>query len=186
MVPRYFWDAVCIALLLINTSGECGFALDFRLKMTSCACFFRIWVETHFPLKRPSIYLCQVAIQFKSRGIVIMITENKDALSANSLAFEDNPSDKSLIYIENNNRPSMEPCGTPALTSDQSKTSPFNKTLCFLFLRKLHKRFSKLPNISFCFNSKMRPQYQTLSNAFDISRKIPLTSTPKSNDLYIS
>ena len=148
--------------------------------------FFRIWVETHFPLKRPSIYLCQVAIQFKSRGIVIMITENKDVLSANSLAFEDNPSDKSLIYIENNNRPSMEPCGTPALTSDQSKTSPFNKTLCFLFLRKLHKRFSKLPNIPFCFNSKMRPQYQTLSNAFDISRKIPLTSTPKSNDLYIS
>ena len=36
-------------------------------------CFFlRIWVETQFPLKRPSIYLSQVAIQFKSRGIAIM------------------------------------------------------------------------------------------------------------------
>ena len=80
----------------------------------------------------------------------------------------------------------MELWGKPALTSDQSKTCPFNKTLCFLFLRKSHKRFSKLPNIPFCFNSKMRPQYQTLSNAFDISRKIPLTLTPSSNDLYIS
>ena len=45
------------------------------------------------------------------------ITENKDVSSANSLAFEDNPSDKSLIYIKNNNGPSMEPCETPLLTS---------------------------------------------------------------------
>ena len=48
----------------------------------------------------------------------------------------------------------MEPWGTPALTSDQSETCPFNKTLCFLFLRKSHKRFSKLPDIPFCFNLK--------------------------------
>ena len=84
------------------------------------------------------------------------------------------------------NGPSMEPWGTPALTSDQSETCPFNKTLCFLFLRKSHKRFSKLPDIPFCFNLKMRPSCQTLSNAFDISRKTPLTSNPSSNDLYIS
>ena len=44
------------------------------------------------------------------------ITENKDVSSANSLAFEDNP-DKSLIYVKNNNGPSMEPCETPLLTS---------------------------------------------------------------------
>ena len=106
------------------------------------------------------------------------ITEIKDVSSANSLAFEDNPSDKSLIYIKNNNGPSMEPWGTPALTSDQSAICPFNKTLCFLFLRKSHKRFSKLPDMPFCFNLKMK----TLSNAFDISRKTPLTSNPSSND----
>ena len=77
------------------------------------------------------------------------ITENKDVSSANSLAFEDNPPDKSLIYIKNNNGPSMEPCGTPALTSGQSETYPFNKTPCFLFLRESKKRFSKLPDILF-------------------------------------
>ena len=45
------------------------------------------------------------------------ITENKDVSSANSLAFEDNPSGKLLIYIKNNNVPSVEPCETPLLTS---------------------------------------------------------------------
>ena len=55
--------------------------------------------------------------------------------SANSLTFEDNPSDESLRYIKNNNGPSMDPWGTPALTSDQLETCPFNRTLCFLFLK---------------------------------------------------
>ena len=32
----------------------------------------------------------------------------------------------------------------------------------------------------------MRPSCQILSNAFDISRKTPLTSNPSSNYLYIS
>ena len=61
--------------------------------------FFWIWVETHFALKRLSNYLYQVAMQFKSRDIAIMDTENKDVSSANNLAFENNPSDKSLIGI---------------------------------------------------------------------------------------
>ena len=65
MLPKSFWAVVCITLLLLNTIGGCDIALDFRLKIT-------IWVETHFPLKHPSIYLCQVAVQFKSRGIAIM------------------------------------------------------------------------------------------------------------------
>ena len=43
-------------------------------------------------------------------------------LSANNLAFEDNPSDKLLIYIKNNNGPSMNPWRTPTLISDQSET----------------------------------------------------------------
>ena len=91
-----------------------------------------------------------------------------------------------MIYIKNNNGPSMEPWGTPALTSDQSKTCPFNRTLCFLFFRESHKSFSKLPDMPFCFDLKVRPSSQTLSNPFDMSRKTLLTSNPSSNDLYIS
>ena len=46
--------------------------------------------------------------------------------------------------------------GTPASTSDQSGTCPFNKTLGFLFHRK-SQRFSELSDIPFCFNFKMEP-----------------------------
>ena len=47
--------------------------------------------------------------------------------SPNNLAFQDSPSDKLLIYIKNNSGPSIEPWETPALTSDQPDTYPFNK-----------------------------------------------------------
>ena len=125
-------------------------------------------------------------VGFLSEVLLSCFTENKDVSSAKSLAFEGNPSDKLLIYIENNNGQSMEPCGTPALTSDESETCPFNKTFCFLFLRKSHKRFSKLPNISFCFNLKMRPYAKVCLKPFDIFRETPLTLNASSNDLYIS
>ena len=102
---------------------------------------FKIWVENLFPLKGLSIIFSKLLFTSRAEILLSWITENKDVLSANSLAFEDNPSDKSLIYIKNNNGPSMEPWRTPVLTSDQSENCPFNKTLCFLFLRKSHKRF---------------------------------------------
>ena len=75
MIPRCFWGVACIILLLLNTSGGCDIALAFQQKMASCACvfvFFWIWVKTHSPLKGPTIYLCQFAIQLKSRGIAAM------------------------------------------------------------------------------------------------------------------
>ena len=122
--------------------------------------FFRFPVKTHFLLKGLSIYLCQVVIQLRTDVLLSWITENKGVSSTNSLAFKDNPSDKSLIYINSNNGPSIEPWGTPDLTSDQLETCPFDKTLCFLFLRKSHKRSSKLRDIIFPFNLKMtRLQY---------------------------
>ena len=188
-VSRCFWDVVSVTLLLLllllNTSGRYDIALDFRLKMTSFACFLGSGLKLTFHW---NAYLFTFAKSlFSSRAEVLLswITENKDISSANNLVFEDNVSDKSLIYIRNDNGPSMETWGTPALTSDQSQTCPFNKTLCFLFLRNSHKRFSKLPDIPFRFNLKKRPSCQTLSNAFHISRKSPLTLNPSSTDLYI-
>ena len=35
MIPRCLWDAACITLLLLNASGGCDAALDFRLKICS-------------------------------------------------------------------------------------------------------------------------------------------------------
>ena len=141
IIPRCFWLVVCITLLLLlNTSGRCDIALDFRLKMTSCACFLESGLKLIFHC---NVYLFIFAKSlFSSRAEVLLswVTENKDVSSVNSLAFEDNPSDKSLIYLKNYNGPSMESWRTPAVTSDQSETCPCNKTLCFLFFRKSHKR----------------------------------------------
>ena len=135
--------------------GDAIIALDFRLKMTSCACFLGSGFELIFHWNVNLFIFAKSLFSSRAEVLLSWITENKDVLSAKSLVFEDNPSDKSLIYIKNNNGPSMEPWGTPALTSDQSETCPFNKTLCFLFLRKPHKRFSRLPDIPFCFNLKV-------------------------------
>ena len=59
--------------------------------------------------------------------------------SANSLTFEDNTFDKSLIHIKSNSEPSIELWGAPDLTSYQSETCSSNKILCFLFLIKSSK-----------------------------------------------
>ena len=177
MIPRCFCDVVCITLLL-NTSGGCDIALDFRLKMTSCACFLGSGLKIIFHWNAHLFSFAKS--QFSSRAKLSWITESKDVSSANSLTFKDNPSDKPLIYIKNNNGPSEEPWETSALTLDQSETCPFNKTLCFFFLRKPHKRFSKFLDIPFCFSLIMRSSCQTSLNAFDIPRKAHLTSRPSS------
>ena len=65
----------------------------------------------------------------------------------------------------------MEPWGTPALTLVHEEDSPFNTTLCFLFVKKFLKTFSKLPDILFSCNLNIRPSCQTLSNTFEMSRK---------------
>ena len=43
-------------------------------------------------------------------------TDNREVSSANSLALDDKPSDKSLIEVKITNGPKIDPWGTPALT----------------------------------------------------------------------
>ena len=139
MIPRCSWDLVCITLLLLNTSGGCEIALDFRLKVTSCASFLWSVLKLIFHWKAHLFIFAKSLFSSRAEVLLSWITENKDLSSANSLTFEDNPSDKSSIYIKDNNGPSMELCGTPALTSDQSETCLFNKTIFFYF-SKSHRK----------------------------------------------
>ena len=44
--------------------------------------------------------------------------------SANNFAFDDRPSVSSFIYIKNSSGSSMEPWGTPVLTSAQKEVCP--------------------------------------------------------------
>ena len=104
------------------------------------------------------------------------ITEKRHVSSDKSLALEDKSSAKSLLYSKINNGLRMKHWGTPALTLVYEEDCRFNTTLCFLFVKKSFKTFNKLPDIPFSYNLNIRPSCQTLSSAFEMSRKIPLTS----------
>ena len=106
--------------------------------------------------------------------------------SANSFAFDDRPTARSFIYIKKRSGPSMEPWGTPALTSAQEEVCPLRTTLCFLFLKKFDNRFKRLPDIPFCFSLKIIPSCHTLSKASDMSRNTLWTPKPSSDNWYIS
>ena len=102
MISRCSWDVTCITLLW-NTSGGCDIALDFRLNMTSCACFLVSGLKLIFHWNAHLFIFAKSLFSSRAEVLLSWITENKEVSSANSLAFEDNPSDKSLIYIKNNN-----------------------------------------------------------------------------------
>ena len=95
---------------------------------------------------------------------------------ANNFAFDERPSAKSFIYIKNRSGPSLEPWGTPGLTSAQEEVYLLRTTLCFLFLKKIDNRFKRLPDMPFCFSLKIRPSCHTLSKALDMVRNTLRTS----------
>ena len=149
---------------------------SFLEKITSWACLLGSGLKLIFHWKAHCFILERSLLSSKVVITETWITEKREISSAKSLVLEDKPSDKSLIYIKNNNGPRMEPWGTPALTLVHKEDCPFNTTLCFLFVKKCFKTFNKFPDIPFSYNLKIRPSCQTLSNAFEMSRKTPLTS----------
>ena len=73
--------------------------------------------------------------------------------------------------MRKNNRPKTEACGSPVVTLTQEEICPFNTTLCFQFSKK-----GPVKALPFNLNLNLTPSSQTLSKAFEISRKTPLTS----------
>ena len=130
-----FVTLLLLLLLLLNTCLGCNITLDFRLKMTSCACFFGSGLKAIFNWKIHISIFAKSLFSSRAEALLSKITENKGVSSTKSLAIENYTSNKLLIYIKNNNNgPSLEPLITRALTSDQLETYPFNETLCFSFL----------------------------------------------------
>ena len=79
--------------------------------------------------------------------------------------------------MRKSNDPNIEPCGTPARIGAQSESWPLRTTLWCLSLRKLRNRFSRFPDIPRDSNFYSNPSCHTFSNAFEISKKWPLTSS---------
>ena len=85
MIPRYFWDVVCIALWLLNTSVGCDIALDFRLKITSCACFLGSGLKLIFHWNAHLFIFAKSLFSSRAEVLLPWITEKKDVSSAKSI-----------------------------------------------------------------------------------------------------
>ena len=101
---------------------------------------------------------------------------NNDVSSAKSLALHFKSFVRSFIYTRKDKGPRIEPLGTPAEISPQEEFCPFKTLRCFLSLRKLLIRARRFPETRHRFSLKIRPSWQTLSNALEISSYTDRTS----------
>ena len=91
-------------------------------------------------------------------------------------------SKRSFIDIQKKRGPRNYPWGTPALTLAHEEYWPFKTTLGLLASTRSIIKVNTLPLTPFYFNLEMSTFCQTLSVAFDISKKTSLTSYPSSKD----
>ena len=89
--------------------------------------------------------------------------------SAKSFGFEDRYIYKSIYININQGQQWTQDRALGTWIFFQLDVYPLRTTLCFLFLRKSSRVFSKFPDIPYCFNLKARPLCYTLSKAFGIS-----------------
>ena len=152
----------------------------FPLNFISGAFYYRQdWIWFSCPL----IYLLKVIDQIILEILTVWSTENSKVSSVNSLQSLLSWAVKSLIYIRNKHGQRMELWRTPKQISPQEENWPFKIIICFWLLKNLSKMINIL---TFLCNLKINPSCQTLSNAFEMSRNIPLTSSQISNALKIS
>ena len=79
--------------------------------------------------------------------------------------------------MRKSNGPDIEPCGTPARIGAQSESWPLRTTLWCVSLRKLQNGFRSFPDIPRDSSLYSNPSCHILSNTFEISKKLPLTSS---------
>ena len=76
------------------------------------------------------------------------------------------------MYTKKSKDPSINPCGTPAKIGDQVEDWPLRTTLWNLLLRKLCKSLCNSPVIPIVSSLHNNPLCQTLSKAFETSKKV--------------
>ena len=115
---------------------------------------------------------------FNSYALVLAswIMEKSDVLSAKNLTGDMISIDRLLVQTRKKRDPQVDPCGTPALTSNHSAVWPFKKTLWNLFSKKFLIRSNKASQITIDLSFKMSPSCHILSKALEISKKNPRDS----------
>lgn len=105
--------------------------------------------------------------------------ENKEVSSTSNLTSDCNFAGRSLIKVKKSNGLKTEPCGSPDKTGAQFDCCPLRNTLCCLVVRKLWNSLRRVPDMPRVSSLYKRPSCYTLSNAFKIYVKLPLTSSDR-------
>ena len=117
---------------------------NFLIKMTSWACLLGPGLKMISHWKAQSLIFFKLLFSSFAEEVTSCVTENGDASSANNFPLKDRSPDKLLMYIKNNNGPKME----PAVTFHHSDVWPLRRTVCFISIKKLDKRSTRLPDIT--------------------------------------
>ena len=124
----------------------------FLENITSWACLLGSGLKVIFHCIVQSLILLISLFNLFADVITSWTTEKREVSSANSLKFVIKSLERLLIYIKNDNDPSIDPWGTPALIYWSLKRIVHLKQLfCFLQFKKWVVSNS-FPEIPFCFN----------------------------------
>ena len=148
MTPRCFWEKLWQTLLL-KTKGGWVDLLDLQLKIISCACLLWSRLKLIFHWKAHSLTFFKSSFNSFTEVFTSWKTENNDVSSAKCFALEVKLSDKSFVYVENNNGPRIDPWGAPAWTLVHDEFLPLSTTFCFLLLKKSDKMRRSSPEMAF-------------------------------------
>ena len=104
------------------------FCLSSVKKITSWACLDGSGLKDIFHLLAHRLTLSRSLFSFCDVLTGSRTTENIEVSSAKNFTLDSRLSDISLIYIEKNNGPRIEPWGTPTLIVSHSDSCPFRRT----------------------------------------------------------
>ena len=97
IIPRYFWDLTWETLLLLKNRRGCVAIFSFLLNIISWDCLLRSGLKVNFHGKAQSLTFFRSLFNSIANAFISCTTKNREVLPANNLAFDDKPSDKSLI-----------------------------------------------------------------------------------------
>ena len=160
----------------MKKSSGCVVTFFFLEKKISCACLVRSGLNYIFHWYAESCIFNRSLLSVEAEVFTQFTMLHREVSSAKSLTSKFSPSGRSFTYMRKNSGPNTDPCGTPPLIDSQLEIWPFKTTLWFLLWRNDLIRWRAFPFIPLLLSLYKRPSCQTLSNAFDKSRKTPRTS----------
>ena len=167
--PRFFLRFDFVNWNIIKKYYKMNWCCGFSAKDDSLILSRWVRVKAHFPLENELIYFIYFFIQIiVSCRIRYVNGRKQDGLSANNLGLHWWLSDKLLMHIRLNVS-LIKRLIVHLLQLIQDELEPIRKMICFIFLRISDDLTTFL--MSLCIEVPWRSSsYQTLSNAFEMSR----------------